>query len=145
MRKMQLNVIYRNMEVRRFSKVNAPINISNNSTLTGVRATGNKLSVSFVFSSNYEPNVGLIRIEGELEFEESRENIKRAVDEWEKSEQKNLPEELAEKVHNSIISNCMVEATLLSREVQLPTPIPPFHLSINKKDAAYSDTGSYIR
>lgn len=146
---MQVNVNFRNIEARRFSNVGNSVNINNNSTLVTVSGVDDKLSVSFVFSSNYEPNVGVIRIEGELLMEESKDNVKRALTEWEKSGGKNLPKDIAEKIHNTILSNCMVEATILSREIRLPAPIPTPHVSIDPKntESAVSDeeVQHYIR
>lgn len=56
--------------------------------------------------------------------------------------------DLAEKVHNTILSNCVVQATLLSKEVQLPPPIPMPNVSIGKKEdrtEVKGETSSYIR
>ncbi len=138
---------YRNVEARRFSPVSGQINVNNNSTLTAVSRTDNKLSINFMFSSNYEPNIGIIRIEGEVIISDSVEKVNRAMVEWERSGKKNLPMDMAEKVHNAILANCMVEAVILSREVQLPAPIPTPHVSIEKKEPAVgsNDTRTYIR
>jgi len=147
MDQVRVNLNYRNIEARRFTASNIPININNNSTLVSVSNVEDKLSVNFVFSSNYEPNIGIIRIEGELLVEESKENVKRALIEWEQSGRKNLPKDIAEKVHNAILSSCIVEATILSKEVQLPAPIPTPHISIDQKNltSVSEDTSNYIR
>lgn len=145
----QIELKYKNVEARRFSPIVGQINVNNNSTLTAVSRIDNKLSVNFVFSSNYEPNIGVVRIEGEIIISDSKENVDRAIVEWERSGKKNLPTDMAEKVHNAILTNCMVEAVILSREVQLPAPIPTPHVSIGKKESVSGgdtgDTKSYIR
>ena len=143
----QIELKYRNVEARRFFPVTGQINVNNNSTITTVSRIDNKLSINFFFTSSYEPNIGIVRIEGEIIVSDSSENIDRAMVEWERSGRKNLPEDMAEKVHNAILANCMVESVLLSREVQLPAPIPTPHVSIGKKEstAGGSDTRSYIR
>lgn len=140
-------VRYNSIEVRRYAPaISGQVNINNNSTVTNVDEVDGKLSVGFVFSSSYEPNIGLIRMEGELLVTESKENVERALDEWKKTGKKNLPEDIAEKTHNAILSNCIVEATILSREVQLPPPIPTPQVKMGKGDGdAGVDTQSYIR
>jgi hypothetical protein len=140
---MKSKVGYRSVEARRFSSAAAPANINNNSTLTAVSGEGDILNVGFVFSCNYEPNVGIIRIEGDLEIKESEETVEKALTEWKKSGQKNLPKDIAEKVHNTIISNCVVEASILARDIKLPTPMPVPHVQLPKDST--TETQSYIR
>ncbi|MBU4201793.1 MAG: hypothetical protein L6243_05610 [Candidatus Altiarchaeales archaeon] len=145
---MKIELRYRNLEVKRFGESSGSVNINNNSTLTSVERVEDKVSVNFVFSTNYDPGIGVIRIEGNLSFSDTEENMNRAMDEWKKSGGKNLPVDLAEKVHNTILSNCVVQATLLSKEVQLPPPIPMPNVSIGKKEdrtEVKGETSSYIR
>ena len=145
---MKIELRYRNLEVKRFGESSGSVNINNNSTLTSVERVEDKVSVNFVFSTNYDPGIGVIRIEGNLSFSDTEENMNRAMDEWKKSGGKNLPVDLAEKVHNTILSNCVVQATLLSKEVQLPPPIPMPNVSIGKKEdkvEVKGETNSYIR
>ncbi len=145
---MKIELRYRNLEVKRFGESSGSVNINNNSTLTSVERVEGKVSVNFVFSTNYDPGIGVIRIEGNLSFSDTEENMKRALEEWKKSGGKNLPVDLAEKVHNTILSNCVVQATLLSKEVQLPPPIPMPNVSIGKKEdkvEVKGETNNYIR
>ncbi|MEM2917912.1 MAG: hypothetical protein QXY62_00200 [Candidatus Altiarchaeota archaeon] len=130
---MRIELRYRNIEARRFSFANMPVDINNNSTVVSVLEDEGNLKVDFVFTSNYEPNVGLIRIEGELIVNDTKENIKKVIEEWKKSNNKNLLENFAEEIHNAILTNCIVEATILSRDVQLPIPIPTPKISIKEK------------
>ncbi len=130
---MQTKLRYNNLEVKRFSLAKGQINVNNNSTVTQVVEKEGKLEISFVFTSNYEPNVGLIKIEGELLVDYPKKDIKKIVKEWEKSGQKTLPKDVAEGVHNTILANCVVEATILSREVHLPAPIPTPRVSLKEK------------
>ncbi len=142
--KMHVGLSYKSIEAKRLSPANGSINISNNSTVTDVSEADGKLVVGFAFTSKYEPNVGLIQIVGEITLSETKDNIKRAITEWKKSDKKNLPEDIAEKVHNAILPNCMVEATILSRDIQLPAPIPVPQVTMGKKKTN-EDTNIYIR
>ncbi|MFH0861581.1 MAG: hypothetical protein V1875_00990 [Candidatus Altiarchaeota archaeon] len=138
---MNFNITFKNLDARRIGMVRSQVNINNNSTIVAASKEGDKLSIGFVFSSTYEPNIGIIRIEGDLTVDESPENIEKALGEWEKSGKTKLPKEMAESIHNTILTNCIVEASFLARDVKLPSPIPMPQVSLNEKE---SDT-SYIR
>jgi hypothetical protein len=141
---MNFNIFFRNLDARRVGPLKAQVNvnINNNSTIVAVSRQGAKMNVGFAFTSTYEPNMGVIRMEGDLEVEDSPENIERAMVEWEASERTRLPKEMAETVHNVILSNCIVEASMLARDVKLPSPIPMPQVTLGENKAA--DT-SYIR
>lgn len=144
---MRVNFNLHSIEARRLNHPKGPVHISNNSTLTAVGEVGGRLSVSFTFTANYSPEIGHIKIEGEAQFPEPKENVKKALDEWLNSGRKNLPNDIAEKVHGAILSNCIIEATILSREVQLPAPIPTPNIKLdNVTDTiGEDDTNIYIR
>ncbi|MFH0861002.1 MAG: hypothetical protein V1921_07360 [Candidatus Altiarchaeota archaeon] len=143
---MKINLSVLSIEARRISDVPQNVTINNNSTVTEVKQSETALSVMFRFTSVYEPNVGVIKIAGELSLEDSKEKIESIFEQWEKSGNKNLPKDIAEKVHNTILLNCIVEATVLSREVRLPAPFPTPKIMIpdDKKDDE-DDINSYIR
>lgn len=145
---MQANVKYKNVEARRYLVPRGQININNNATLTNVLKQDDKLIVNFVFTCNYEPNIGIIRLEGEISMSEFEKEDKDAVLKWERGGKKDLPKDIAGKISNIMISNCMIEATVLSREVHLPPPIPPMlpqqEQEGSGKPSSY-DTASYIR
>jgi hypothetical protein len=142
---MNFNISFRSLDARRLSQTKGQVNINNNSTITSVTKEGDKMNVNFVFSSNYEPNIAIVRIEGELTVEDTVQIIDDAVKEWEASQRTNLPREMAEKVHNTILSNCIVEASILARDLKLPAPIPMPQITLNKADASDKGDTSYIR
>ena len=59
---------------------------------------------------------------GFLTFVDEPKKIVDFIDSWKKD--KKLPKEVMSSVLNTILSRCNVEAMLLSREVNLPPPIP---------------------
>ncbi len=143
---MNTSLRLKNLEARRFGSESQPANINNNSTVTSLSAAGDTLTVSFIFTSNYEPNIGLIRIEGDLELSQGDLEPEAVVTQWEQSSRKQLPTHVAERIHNSILSTCMVQATVLSRDIQLPAPIPTPRVAIRNDPAnATDDTQTYIR
>jgi len=148
-----IDLRFRSLEVKRLAENAAgPVNVHNNSTIKTVSKVEGKLSIEFSFACSYEPNIGAIKIEGEVYVHDSAENIDRAVKEWGKENpggNRNLPADIAEKVHNAIISSCVVESVVLSKEVGLPAPIPTPTISLAKKDEkgprSPEDTRHYIR
>lgn len=148
-----IDLRFRCLEVKRLGE-NAvgPVNVHNNSTIKTVSKAEGKLSIEFSFACVFEPNIGTIRIEGEVYVHDSEENIERAMKEWSKEAaggNRNLPPDVAEKVHNAIISSCVVESVILSKEVGLPAPIPTPTISLAKKDEkgpkTSQETSHYIR
>jgi hypothetical protein len=140
---MNYNIAFRYLDARRLGAVKSQVNINNNSTIVAVTREGEKsMNVGFVFSSSYEPNIGVIRIEGDLSVEDTPDTIEKSLKEWERSERAKLPKEVAEGIHNAILSNCMVEASILARDIKLPLPMPMPQVALNAKDS--TDT-SYIR
>jgi len=144
---MKVNFSLHNIEAKRFNYPKGPVNINNNSTLTAVSEVEGKLSVNFVFTANYEPNIEQVKIEGEVRIPESKKNVEEALREWVDSGRKNLPKDVAQRVHNAILGNCIVEATILSRDVQLPPPIPSPNVKLdsNADVVGKDDTNMYIR
>ncbi|MFH1055081.1 MAG: hypothetical protein V1744_03180 [Candidatus Altiarchaeota archaeon] len=142
---MNFNIVFKSFDARRLSNAKGHININNNSTISSVTKEEGKMNVGFIFSCNYEPNVGIVRIEGDLLVEDAADVVDNAVKEWEASERSNLPKDMAEKVHNAILSNCIVEASILARDLKLPVPMPLPHVTLNKPDAVSKTDTSYIR
>jgi hypothetical protein len=142
---MNINLKYTSLEVSKKAEPVGHVEINNNSSITSVESVEGKVAVGFSFTSIYEPNVGAIKITGKLTIDDSPENMERAVKEWEASGRKNLPADIAENIHNSIIFNCVTEAVILAREIQLPPPMPMPHITITDKLKQHEETGNYIR
>ncbi|OYT54553.1 MAG: hypothetical protein B6U72_02495 [Candidatus Altiarchaeales archaeon ex4484_2] len=144
---------YTHLEASRFTKPSGKVNVHNNSNISHISRSDEVITISFTFTSTYNPSVGEIKIDGNIMLSDVDENVEQDVREWEEGDGKTIPSELARKVHNTIISNCIVEATLLSREILLPPPTPtprvkaPDENSVDKEpvDKRYRDTQDYIR
>lgn len=79
------------------------------------------LRIMFTFTSNYEPNKGKIVLEGDVIHVDKVDKIESAFKSWQKD--KKLPKDEARDVLNHILSKCNIAAILLSRELNLPSPI----------------------
>lgn len=144
-------VNYKSIEARSFMSDMEiqTVSINNNVRLTSVSERDERICVDFIYTSNYEPNIGVIRIEGEVLIGETEENRKKTLEEWKTSNKRNLPHDIAGKIHNTILGSCMIETAVLSREIKLPPPFPLPQVNLEKKEAAVSvgseTTRSYIR
>ncbi len=146
---MQINMEYTHLEASRYSKPEGTVNIHNNSNISDLSKTDDEVNVSFTFTSTYEPSVGLIKIGGNIIISDADEETLKAFSEWESTGKKTIGSELAQRLHNTIISNCIVEATLLSKEIMLPPPTPAPKVTVKDKktteEKPVHDTSDYIR
>ncbi len=118
------------MTVERKSFVKGKINIANNISVKDVSETelslgkGKEpaLKMVFEFSSKYNPDIGEINIIGELLDLEEEKKSKDIVKEWKKT--KKLPSDLMNPILNHILNKCNIQALILSRDLNLPPPIP---------------------
>jgi hypothetical protein len=118
------------MEAEKKSNAIGKVNITNNISINEVSAI--KLSLGqnvqdglkfrFEFISKYNPDLGLIRFNGELVALESEDLTKEILDEWKKN--KALKKEVMANYLNHILGRCNIEALILSKEINLPPPIP---------------------
>ncbi|NLX46626.1 MAG: hypothetical protein GXY70_00420 [Euryarchaeota archaeon] len=119
------------IEAKRFSKSGEKvmnIKIENNSAITQVsKVDGDLYQIDYRFTANYT-GMGYIKIEGHLNVTGMGESV---MEDWKRTS--NLPVDDANNVHNAIVSNCMVSAILISREIKLPAPIPIPRINMQKK------------
>jgi len=119
------------IESKRFSKTGEKvlnIKIENNSAITQIsKVEGDHFQIDFRFTANYT-GLGYIKIEGHLMVADLSDKI---MDEWRKTN--NLPIDDANAVHNAVVSNCMITAILIAREIKLPSPMPVPRINMQKK------------
>ena len=80
------------------------------------------LKFSFISTTKYEPEVGDINIEGDLLYMAEDKESKQILAAWKKD--KKIPEDLKRPILNYVLSKCTVQALFLSKEMNLPAPIP---------------------
>lgn len=126
-----------NVEKKKGSK--GKLTISNNFGINGITEAkvplgGNKakaLKFDFKFESKYEPDVANIALEGDLLYLFPIEIADKVLEEWSKN--KKLKNEVVEPVMNTILSKSNIEALFLSRELNLPSPIPLPKVNLSSK------------
>lgn len=76
----------------------------------------------FEFTSKYEPDYAHMTLIGDVLYLDSEKNIKAILEDWKKK--KTIPKEAMTEVLNSILNRCNIQAMILARDVNLPSPIP---------------------
>lgn len=116
--------------VEKKDMVNEKINISNNVSITDVVKTDlslggskqNAIRFLFKFDTTYTPDVGSIKLIGEVIYVAEDKKVKELLDQWKKD--KKVDPKVTEMVLNTILSKSNIEALILSKEVNLPPPLP---------------------
>lgn len=121
---------FNKISAERGANPKAKISIANNigiKDVSGIELKFGKdknraLKFSFVFETKYEPKFGHIKLEGDLVYMGTPENVKKIEEDWKKN--KKLPKEVAQSVMAHIIDKGNIEAIIMSRTVSLPSPVP---------------------
>ncbi len=125
--------------VERLGVKKGKISISNNIGITNVIEAkvpfaNDKMKcikVEFKFESKYEPDVAIISLEGDILYMLPTESADNLMTSW--STKKNLSGDLIQPIMNAILSKANVEALILSKELNLPSPIPLPKVNIQNK------------
>lgn len=93
------------------------------------------LEIEFEFQTDYKPDVGMIKIAGEIIY--TGQDNKKALKEWDKN--KRLPREVDIEVKNFLLRKCLLLEVNISQEMQLPPPIviPMIREKEDKKEPDY--------
>jgi hypothetical protein len=118
------------ISVERKATPSGKVSINNNVAIKNVDKTDLSLGKSkqaglkftFEFKVNYEPKIGQIILEGDVLDLEEEKMVTDTVAEWKKS--KKIPQGMMRAVLNTILSRSNIQALILSREINLPSPIP---------------------
>ena len=109
-------------------KVNSMPAITNVKELTVPNLTKKALSIEFEFSTKYNPDFARIAINGSIMY--MADSNKPVLDEWKKN--KRLPEKMSLEVLNYLFRRCLLKASLLAEDLQLPPPMPMPRISPKK-------------
>ena len=118
------------MNIERNAAPTGKIDIKNNVAIVSAKRTEFHLGKSkdkgitfgFEFVSKYEPKIGEIRFSGDILYIGEDKKNEQVMTEWEKN--KKVPNEVMNELLKTILGRCNVEAVLLSRDINLPPPIP---------------------
>lgn len=123
-----LNFGFTKIHVEKTKKTTKQVNIQSGLNIKDVKQSdvvkdGNQtaFSIQFAFETKYNPEIGSILMEGDLLYLAGKELAEDIEKSW--KEHKTLPQTIAVHVFNKVLHHCNVEALLLSREINLPSPI----------------------
>jgi hypothetical protein len=117
------------MVAEKLKPVKGKINIKNNVSIKNI--TESKLAIDakkkalrfeFVYTSTYEPGIGSIEIGGGTMYLADEKVAKAALEQWKKS--KSAPPDIMRELMNNILTKCNIQAIVLSKDINLPAPIP---------------------
>jgi hypothetical protein len=118
------------ISVEKRAPVKGKISISNNVAIKDVEKIDLALGSSkqeglrfvFTFTSKYEPDVGDIELTGEVLYLAEAKQAKEILDSWKKD--KRVSNDIMSLILNTVLSRCNIEALIVSKDVNLPPPIP---------------------
>lgn len=121
------------------SPASGKVSVNNNVAVKDVEKTNlafgtakqDALKFTFEFKAAYEPKIATITLEGTVTYFDKPDAIDTIFKSWKKD--KKVPSEVMTPILNSILTKCNVEALLLSREINLPPPIPLPRVKVNEK------------
>ncbi len=121
---------YSKIHVDRKSSPKGKISINNNVSLKDVKETELSLGkdkqkgliFSFEFTTDYEPDMAKILLGGDVVYIEEEKKVKSVLEEWKKN--KRIEKELMSSILNHVLQRCNIQALILSRDLNLPSPIP---------------------
>ncbi|MBW2966793.1 hypothetical protein KY342_06850 [Candidatus Woesearchaeota archaeon] len=126
------------INVEKKAPVKGKININNNASIKAVeeyplpgKSNQKGLRFTFEFFSKYEPKIGEINIEGNVILLLEAKKGEEVLANWKKD--KKLPKEVMTPVLNTALTNCNIQALILSKDVGLPPPIPLPKLKTEEK------------
>ncbi len=101
-------------------KVNSTPMITNVKEVAVPNLSKKALSVEFEFLTRYDPGFASITINGSIMYVTDKN--KPILDEFEKN--KKLPEKTSLEVLNYLFRHCLLKASVLADDLQLPPPMP---------------------
>lgn len=145
---MMLSIIgfnFTRMVVERNSSSEGKINISNNVGVKDVKdaqvnlggTTNSGVRFIFTFVSTYDPGVGKIELEGDVIAIDEKHAIEQLIKGW--NDKKEIPQIVMSDVLNHILNRCNVQALIMSRDINLPSPIPLPKVNVRNKSDAKED------
>ncbi|MFT4343716.1 MAG: hypothetical protein ACMXYE_03125 [Candidatus Woesearchaeota archaeon] len=138
-----VNFQYSKIQVERKEQPTGAISVTPNISLKNVKEKKlnmvsketNALQAEFHFELQYAPNFGSIILEGVITGMFSPEKTAETLKLWD--EKKTLPKDILTVIMNTIFSRCQLQAIILAKDINLPSPVRLPKLNIEettKKD-----------
>ena len=82
-------------------------------------------------STPYEPNIGKILLTGEVVYLIDKDKAADVVKNWKKN--KKMEKDMMTNILNNVLAKCNVQALILSKDMNMPPPIPLPKVGESKK------------
>lgn len=120
------------LEVKGHKSPNTQIkNLSINIQLEDVKMASDQLEISYVYTADYQDDVGQLTIRGVLLAKEDAKLSKEVLDMWKKS--KKVPDDYAPMVLSAVNYSGSANGTLVARVLGLTAPLIPPRIQISGK------------
>lgn len=108
--------ISNNVAIKNIEKSNLPF--------TKTKEEGVKFSIEFVskYENEAKKPVAMIVVSGDVMYLDDGKNIKKLLEGWKKDKQ--ISPEIMQQVLNTALSRCNVQALILSKDLNIPPPVP---------------------
>ncbi|MBI3034348.1 hypothetical protein HYY72_04255 [Candidatus Woesearchaeota archaeon] len=121
---------FKKINIEKRNPVTGKVDINNNVSVTHVEESDFPLgkqkqkgvTFQFEFTSKYEPDVGGLLFTGEILYLGDQKTNDEIIKGWQKS--KTIPKEIMAEVIDTALTRCNIEALILSRDINLPPPVP---------------------
>ncbi len=116
---------FNSIEARRKSLPKGEIKVNSSPKVNEIKEVdmpglGKKaLALSFEFLTEYQPDIGSIKVEGEMVY--MSDSGAKILAQWKKD--KTLPEDASVEVLNQLFRKCLLKVSNLAEDLQLPIPI----------------------
>ena len=125
-----IGIQFDKIQLEKFGPAKGKVSVNNNVVVKDVSVVelafgANKqdvLKFDFEFKANYDPKIAELVFTGSLTYFDKKERVAELAAGWKKD--KKIAKEIMNPILNSVLSKCNIEALILSREVNLPPPIP---------------------
>ncbi|VVC02705.1 Uncharacterised protein [Candidatus Bilamarchaeum dharawalense] len=103
-----------------------------NISLEDVKLEEDTLEMTYIYTANYQENVGSLKIKGVLLAKEDATTSKNIVDSWKKS--KKVPDDYATVVLSAVNYSGSANGTLIARVLGLTAPLIPPKIQLTKPE-----------
>ncbi|MEM2083563.1 MAG: hypothetical protein QXP60_08505 [Nitrososphaerota archaeon] len=140
--KMQVRIFLKSFSAEKFIEndqfISTQFNISTNVNVTNIQKIEDGIKFSFITDITYSPSIAHINIKGEGILKDD-EKIFEIVEKYDKKEA--LPPYLIQ----TIVNFSIIEATVLTRSLNIPPPIPLPKISIEEKKKEKDNKLTYLK
>ena len=104
---------------------NTPVKINSTPRITEIKeidipnVAKNALAFTFEFITSYDPDIGIIKVTGEVLAVEK--NYQKILADWKKK--KELPTEISTEVLNYLFRRCLLKISNIAEDLQLPPAV----------------------